>query len=332
MQPVPMTLLRVSEPGEYKLDRGDVLAIVADEVLTKDNQPVPVQTIQTQYGSRSVQGVPVPVQEDGTIVLPLLDPIDVRGKTLLEVRKLLIDQIVTKKEIVVKGKERVLVDLLQPRRYRVLVLREDTLSVQPTAMADPSLLVAQNKKGAAFSVLLEAGHNDLLQALSQTGGPPGLDAKNELVICHKKYDPADPARGCVRIPLRTQACQPLLFSEPDITLEDGDTVSIEARDAEVYYATGLLGSAPIPLPRDYDLRVVEAVAQVRSIQHSQCNTNVGWVTVKRRLPNGQQIPIRVDLAEATRDQRENIIIQPGDLIVLPEQCSGGSRCWFLKCR
>src|SRR5437660_6029868 len=92
LREVPLNLLRINDPGDYKLDKGDVLALVADEVLTKDGQPVPVQFLgQNPNATKpAVQGLPVPVQDDGTILLPLLDPIDVRGKTLIEVRDLIV--------------------------------------------------------------------------------------------------------------------------------------------------------------------------------------------------------------------------------------------------
>ena len=187
-----------------------------------------------------------------------------------------------------------------------------------------------------ISLQLEPGHNDLLQALTQTGGPPGLEAKNEVVIRRGKYDPADPAKGTSAFRSR-RPDQPLTFTEADITLDDGDTVFIETRDTEVYYTAGLLGSAQIPLPRDYDLRVIEAIAQVRgplingsfsqnafvasAVNSGLGNPNPSLVTVVRRLPNQQQILIRVDLNEAFRDLRENIIIQPGDLVVMQERPS-----------
>ena len=337
LKPVPLNLLRINEPGDYKLEKGDLLAIVADEVLTRRDQPVPVQYIQSPNTTKvAVQGVPVPVQDDGTIRLPYLDPIDVRGKTLIQVRDLIIDQMVDKKEIVVKGEERVLVDLLQPRRYRVLVVREDSQAIPQFASAgNTAAVVGGTKRGSAYAVLLEPGRNDLLQALTQTGGPPGVDAKNEVVIRRGKYDPADPAKGYARIPLRARPEEPLQFTEADITLDDGDTVYIEARDTEVYYVAGLAGASQLPLPRDYDLRVIEALAQVRAplingsfnqnafvgqaVQAGLGNPNPTLVTVVRRLLNLQQIRIRVDLNEAFRDMRENILIQPGDIVVLQER-------------
>ncbi len=238
------------------------------------------------------------------------------------------------KRLFVKGEERVLVDLIQPRQYRVLVVREDTQAAPLGGSLGFGGVLGGTKKGAGFTVMLEAYHNDLLEALNRTGGPPGFDAKNEVVIRRGNYDPADPGKGFVRIPLRARPDDPLTFTEQDIVLNDGDTVYIAARDTEVYYVAGLPGAAQLPLPRDYDLRVIEALAQVRSpllngsfqnnafvanaVNTGLGNPNPSLVTVLRHLPCGQTVPIRVDVNRAFRDQRENIIILPGDYIVFQE--------------
>src|SRR5687767_9924759 len=76
LRPIPLNMLRQAEPDAYRLDRGDVLGIVADEVLTRANQPIPVQLNPNPNASKpAYQGNPVTVQDDGTIVLPLLLPI-----------------------------------------------------------------------------------------------------------------------------------------------------------------------------------------------------------------------------------------------------------------
>ena len=106
LQQVPLNMLRINEPGDYRLDKGDVLAIVADEVLNKMDQPVPVQFIQNPNSPKTaVSGVPVPVQDDGKIILPVLDPIDVQGKTLPQVRDLIIKQMREQEIVPKEGKK-----------------------------------------------------------------------------------------------------------------------------------------------------------------------------------------------------------------------------------
>jgi len=112
-------------------------------------------------------------------------------------------------------------------------------------------------------------------------------------------------------------------------------VRIEARDTEVFYTAGLVGGGQYLLPRDADLDVIEALAQVRgpllnggfsqtAFVASSVNLGVGnpspsLCTVLRKLPSGRQIPIRVDLNKAFDDPRERILILPGDVIVLQER-------------
>ena len=263
------------------------------------------------------------VQADGTIALPEVPPIPVRGKTLPEVRAAVVRAITVDKKLIVPGKERVSVDLLKKRQYRVLVVRED-LPPTPGEAAG-----GDGKAGAGFTLLLDAYHNDLLEALNRTGGLPGPGARNEAVI---RRD--DPARPVARVPLRTPAGEPVALADADIILTDGDTVLVEARGPKQYSVVGGPGCGKFPLPRDADLRVIDALAK------AVCPTpDCGWVTVVRGVGCGRQVPIKVDLAEALRDPRENILIQPGDVIVLPgcghgkgHGCGGDDKCGAEKCR
>ena len=221
-----------------------------------------------------------------------------------------------------------------------------TCATQGAGIGGIGSVAGTNRKGAGYTIKLDAYKNDLLRALNATGGPPGLDAKNEVVIRRGQYDPADPTKGYVRIPLRARPDEPLTFTEADILLGDGDTVYIEARDTETFTTAGLIGAAQVPLPRDYDLRVIEAIAQVRgplingSFNQNQFtpqavntgigNPNASLVTVVRTLPNRQQVRIRVDLNQAFRDPRENILILPGDQLVLQERPGEAAARYFTQ--
>jgi hypothetical protein len=108
-------------------------------------------------------------------------------------------------------------------------------------------------------------------------------------------------------------------------------VFIESRDTEVFYTAGLLGGGQYTLPRDYDLDILQAIALAQSRGNAGgTNKSVGGVSalnndvsispstaiVLRKLPDGGEIPVKVDLYRARTDLSERIIIQPGDYILL----------------
>ena len=336
MRAVPLTLLRQREPDVYRLDRGDVLAIVADEIIAPGNQPPPVR-LPDQAGSDAAVGYPVPVNEDGTISLPKLPPIPVKGLSITEAEAAVRDFATGKRggvELVKPGATRISVQLLQKRTFEVLVVREDA-ATQTTIGGVNGPVYTGGKRGNGFTLRMQAYENDLLRALNASGGMPGLDAKNEVVILRGRYDAANPDKNRTRIPLRVYPEQPLTLKESDIVLNDGDIVYIEGREAEVYYTAGIIGGGQYILPRDYDLRVIQAIAQVRgplinggfsqnAFVANSVNAGLGTpspslVTVLRSLPDGRQIPIRVNLNKAFQDPRENILIMPGDVLVQQER-------------
>jgi hypothetical protein len=136
-------------------------------------------------------------------------------------------------------------------------------------------------------VKLKAYQNDVLNALIESGGLPGVNARNEVKVLRASradqrrrdefvqqfyqqyYCNPDPC-GCppplpedpsvLKIPMRLPPGVIPNFRAEDIILEDGDIVYIESRDAEVFYTGGLLPGGEFKIPRDYDLDVVAAMA------------------------------------------------------------------------
>src|SRR5262245_26721206 len=209
LKPIPDTLLRRKELDEYRLDKGDVLAVVASEVFGDERVQTPVK-LADQFSNYSALGFPIPVQDDGTISLPAakIKPIPVKGKTVREVEEL-IRKIITGKlrpvydvELVKEEFAKVSVQLMQPRKYKVMVIREDAAQV-PYYQTGGAILGTKKKNG--FTIYLEHGRNDLLNALNLTGGPPGDDAMDEVIIEKGQYDPANPTKGIHRIPLKKYA-------------------------------------------------------------------------------------------------------------------------------
>jgi protein involved in polysaccharide export with SLBB domain len=338
---IPLTLLRQKPPVVYLLDEGDLLGIFIEGVLGERNIPIPYIQIQPAPGAAApppAVGYPIPVQEGGRLVLPLIEPINVKDKSVTEAADLIRDAYL-KAGILRPGQNRVIVSLAKPRVYHVTVIRQDAGGVIVSGAGQ----LVSSRRGTGIPLDLEAYQNDVLNALARSGGLPGLDASNTLVI--QRGNPPDVTPGTpvqtvaatqqqIRIPLRLRPNEPLPFRPEDTILKTGDIIYIESRDTELYYTGGLLPVGEFILPRDYDLDVMEAVTQARGplfngafnfnnlggqvLNAGLGNPSPSLLTVIRKTPNCGQITIRVDLNRAAQDQRERILVQPGDFLILQE--------------
>jgi protein involved in polysaccharide export with SLBB domain len=354
-KPIPLTLLRQKRPDVYRLDAGDVLGVYIEKVLGDRAVPPPVRLAELP-GQAPAFGFPIPVREDGNLPLPLVPPIPVKGLTVAEAEERVRKAYTVDRHILNPENDRIVLTLMQKRLYHVLVVREDSGGLT----FGPGGVLGNTKRGTGAVVDLPAYENDVLNALTRTGGLPGLDAMNEVVIERGYYrdDAAaqqylhqletcpsanlvPPARTAdqlggevIRIPLRVRPDEPIRFKPEDVVLRTGDIVFIQARDTELFYTGGLLLARQFVLPRDYDLRVVDAIALAGGplvnglFQQSNLSGNItasglgspspSQVSILRRTKGYGQVVIHVDLNRALRDPRENILIQAGDVIILQE--------------
>ena len=292
-------------------------------------------------------GYPVPVQDDGTIDLPAAGPVSVRGMTVPQARAAVL-VLYQRKGLLKPEVTRVIVNLLEKRQYSVVVFRQEAANFS----GSPDSVLPTSKRGTGFDVDLPAGQNDVLHALSRTGGLPGLDAYDEVIVYRTCFQdaagraavqdqfgpgkPPPPGVGaCVtRIPLRVAAGAAPCVRPDDVVLGTGDVVFLAARDREVFFTGGLLPPGVHPLPRDRDLDVIEAVSLVRGplvngafavsnlsgtlIQSGIGGPSPAQVTVLRRTPDGGQVAITVDLRSALRNPSERLLVGAGDMLILQE--------------
>ncbi|MCY2986655.1 MAG: polysaccharide biosynthesis/export family protein [Planctomycetota bacterium] len=364
LQTIPLNSLKQPPPDVYRLGPNDVLGIYIPGVLPETKEPdqgrqepasppptyFPSQIDPLARGLPAALGYPLPVREDGTVSLPLIDTILVKGKSIAETEAE-IRETYTKKGILQAGRERIIVTLMQPRQSRVTVIRQETGGLNVGGLG--GIIATSSKRGTGSVVSLRAYENDVLSALAETGGLPGLDCYDTIFIFkHAQGNaaivqtleslpagkrPQQLTELCpqvVQIPTRMLPGQPPPFRPQDILLENGDVVFLEARAVDLFYTGGLLPAGEHILPRDNDLDVVEAVAKVQgsllngafggsNLSGAIINPRMGHpspslLTVLRRTPSGGQVPIRVDLNRAMRDVRERIRIQAGDVLILQE--------------
>jgi protein involved in polysaccharide export with SLBB domain len=340
LRTIPLTALAQPRVDAYVLGPGDILGVYIEGVVGSKDQPLPVREQQPIFQGGSIPinlppaiGFPIPISADGTLPLPYLNqPLKVEGLTLLQTQELIRKTYVDELNILKPGQERILITLTRPRQFSVQVVRQET----PQTIVGANAVSGNARRGTAAYLDLPAFQNDILNALTRTGGLPGLDSVNEIVVYHSLSgkDGGDAGTKVTRIPVRMPKDQPLPFKPEDVVLDNGDVVFIEARDTEVYYVGGLTIPRQYTLPRDYDLTVTEALAiaggplvnggfNQNNLQGSIIQSGLGSpspsnVTVIRRTKNGGQIKIIVNLNKAFNDRRENLILQPGDFLVLQE--------------
>ena len=341
--------LRQSPPQQYILGRGDTLGIYIQGITGDKDVPPPVH-FPEDAGQQPALGYPVPIRDDGYISLPLVKPIRIAGMTLADAEKEIIDAY-SEEEILLEGSEKIIVTLMKRRTYNILVIREDLVTGNGNnSIRDNETFIDDSMQTQSFSIELPAYENDVLHALSETGGMPGERALNEIIVLRGGQENfanmnaivqevGAPMGGratsatiddanMVRIPIEAERGQFPSINESDITLEDGDIVFIKGRERDVFYTGGLLDGGRFPLPRDYDIDVLEAMALAggngsatagggssSSFRGLGSQLPATQVTVLRKC-GCEQVAIDVDLRYAQSDPTERVIIQPGDLIVL----------------
>ncbi|QDS88822.1 Polysaccharide biosynthesis/export protein [Rosistilla ulvae] len=365
--PVDISLLSQEAPRNYILDSDDVLGVYIEGVLPFNAPDVTPQLPPVHFPDADSTlppsiGFPIAVAEDGTISLPLVEPIDVRGMTIDQVREL-VRQAYIKAEILKDEKARPVVTLIKERTYDVIVVRQDQSLTQNEVNSGSSVQRGSFQGASGSIVKLPAYQNDVLHALMQTGGLPGVTAKNEVKILrasqedkmrrmemvaqhYREQERQRQLNPCfcppqipeddtaIRIPLRIPPGAVPNIRPQDVLLKSGDIIYIESRDREVFYTGGLLPGGEHPLPRDYDLDVLGAMAIAGTGVSSQVGgggggglsaSSVGGVPpgrlfILRKTPCEGQVVIEVDLAAATNDPRQRPLVQAGDILVLQYKC------------
>lgn len=367
--PIDISLLAQEEPRQYILGPGDILGITVDRILPyaePDTVPElpPVHFPDADSTLPPSTGFPITILEDGTISLPLIKPIKVEGLTTDQTRDRIREAYVESKILKEDEQRKVspVVTIIKKRQVNVIVVRQD--QTQNLQQNQQGILAGQTGRlGVDYSakgqiVKLDAYKNDILNALMESGGLPGVAAKNEIKILRSSQAdkqarmafmqqyaamiashcdpcscpppmPEDPT--VLRIPLRLPPGILPSIRPQDVVLQEGDIVLIETRDTEFFYTGGMLPGGQWPLPRDYDLDALGAMAMAGYGVGGQTGnagaglagiaggTQVippGRLYVIRPLPCKGQIAIEVDLAKAINDPRQRPIIQPGDTLIL----------------
>jgi polysaccharide biosynthesis/export protein len=268
--------------------------------------------VATGLNSSQMTRIQTTVATDGTVELPVLGRIPVAGAGVTpETARQAVVQACYREGV--SQKPLVQVSLQKPRQNRIIV---------NGAVSHPGVYTLSRENcdlvsalAAAGGLARDAGEKIIVQ--SRPAASPALQATSQIVRTSGTGDQFDPPallkdsnslndRREIRIPLATKE---KLASEE---LKDGDIVIVERRDPPGIVVTGMVNKpGRFDLPINQEFRILDAV----SVAHGVSYKVLDRVMVCRAVPGkAERAVIEISLREATRNQQENLLLMPGDIV------------------
>jgi protein involved in polysaccharide export with SLBB domain len=233
------------------------------------------------------------VHDDGTIMLPMVGKVKVVGLDLKGVEKALYDAHVPK---YVKDMS-VFVQLGDPEETTVFVV---------------------GAAGESGPVRLARNERNVLYALARAAG----------------FSPAGSGRVSIQ-PIRPDGLR-LTYDLSDINdlrraliappLESGDMIVVEPAEISAVYVTGLVNvPGPILVPQNGKLSLVRAVANAGGLRDL---LDPQEATLWRTLADGQQVRVKLALADVMAGKTADMDLYPGDVLDVPHTAETRFREWF----
>lgn len=231
------------------------------------------------------------VHDDGEISVPVVGSVKVAGHTLGQVE-----------ERIIAAHANVAKDLSV---YAQLAGAENTTVLVQGAVASPGLIE------------LPENQCNVLYALSQAGG----------------FEPMSSGEVHVQ-PIRPQR-EKLTFDFNDINdvrralvgppLESGDVIVVSAAPEDLIYVTGLVNApGPVAVPRNGQVSLVRAIAATGGLRDF---VNPPEATLWRRLPDGKQVRVKIELEDVMDGEAEDIALAAGDVLDVPHTPETRFREW-----
>ena len=171
-----VTCSHTNGQDRYQLAAGDVLGVFVEGVVGELDASPPVQLPASGSDLPPSIGFPAVVRYDGTLTLPLVKPISVQGLQIEQAQQAVERAYRAGEAPIVSADSRIIVTLARKRTIQVTVIRQDAISNRPINFRN-GVTDRSDSSARGNRLQLPAGDNDLLTALIETGGIPGLNAK-----------------------------------------------------------------------------------------------------------------------------------------------------------
>lgn len=237
--------------------------------------------------------VQVLVDRDGRIDLPYVGKISVSGMELEDV------------EVAVKN------------AYVPEIIKDLTIHVSLAAPQQTEVLVtgAVSQPGL---VPLQRDQLDVLHAVAVAGGiNPAATGK---VTVKRLRDPTE----SMTLDLSNPSNIAVALSQP--SLQVGDIVVVEGAPPSQIYVGGLVNAPrPIVVPPSSELSILHALAAAGGLRTDVFPKEA---TLIRRMPDGRDIQVKLDLDRMTTGRDPNIALAAGDILWVPDTLATRVQDWI----
>lgn len=242
-----------------------------------------VVTVVDSGEAQFVPSLRARVNREGNINLPVIGKVSVGGKNLVDAEDAIRSAYVPS----VLREAMVHVELVEPDLTKVLVVG---------AVTEPGLIPLQRNQRNLLYAIVGAGG-----ASNAASGTTTLQRIRSPGIKHS-FDLRDPVQ-----------LQQALALTP---LEDGDVVSVEAAQPNTVYVGGLVhGIGPQQYPPSTEVTILQALAGAGGLR-TDVAPRIGTLT--RRMPDGNDVHVKLDLNRLATGKDPNIALVPGDILWVPD--------------
>ena len=332
-----LDLARVAQPvdDEPRIHSGDILEVSVSNLF----QPNETETI------------PVRVEDDGKIRLPMLDPIDMTNMTTSESEQLVRvsymgGNLLRNPQVMVRLVKQktnevfVIGAVNSPGRHSLPVHNSDLLSAIMAAggltenagtvveirrrvkSTPPRRIQPKQPTTARMVSVVPAGHDveesnsskkpGVINAAAWEGDEiPDLLAASEKEEEEKAVEVSD---RFIRLDLDDD--EDLQRAATELRLVNGDVISIEPRKFKPFYVSGSVNKpGEFEMPPDRDVRVLEAISLAGGVIRTSNPKNALLI---REVEGKDPVVIHLRLDKARRSKEHNIRLMAGDNLVVEE--------------
>ena len=292
--PAPTT-----QPATQPASKGKALKIPVEKLsgpLKIGPGDVLVVTV-TGGGGQGAAGATIQarVRRDGTIELPLAGVVKVAGLELEDVEKTI------------------------KKRYQAEVYKEATVHVQAASVHTFSILVT----GAVTTPGLVAVQRNQRNLLFAVVGAGGLSSMASGRVTLRRIGDTEKE---VTLDLRDPEAVTTALALPP--LEHGDMVGVEAANPNTVFVGGLVnGPSPQAYPPGTQVSVLQALAAAGGLRTDVIPREA---TLIRRMPNGKEVHVKLDLNRLGTGKDPNIQLAAGDILWVPHTIETRVEEWISK--